>query len=121
VPCRRCDLEPNNGGGCGLAASTRDLFATHGLEVSEYPGVALSYQMLQDWTEVGIGAALLPLSKISPANRDRAQLLLLESGEPARVVYEAFWKRNADYPSHIRGLHDYFRNTVPQLVRGLAA
>lgn len=109
------------GDGCGLAAVTRDLFAAHGLKVSEYPGVALSYQMLQDWAEVGIGAALLPLSKISPENHGRARPLLLGSGEPARVVYEALWKSNADYPPHLRELHDYFRNAVPQLVRGLAA
>jgi len=109
------------GDGCGLAAVTRDLFAAHGVEISEYPGVALSYQMLQDWAEVGIGAALLPLSKISPQNRGGARPLLLESGRPAQVVFEAYWKRNADYPPHLRELHDYFRKTVPELVRGVAA
>ena len=109
------------GDGCGLAAVTRDLFAANDLEVLEYPGVALSYQMLQDWAEVGIGAALLPLSKLSPENRGRARPLLLESGKPAQVVYEAFWKKNADYPPHLRELHDYFVKTVPQLVRSLAA
>lgn len=109
------------GDGCGLAAVTRDLFAAHGLEIPEYPGVALSYQMLQDWAEVGIGAALLPLSKISPENRGKARPLLLESGLPAQVVYEAFWKKNTDYPPHLRELHDYFRKTVPRLVRGIAA
>ena len=109
------------GDGCGLAAVTRDLFAAHSLEVKAYPGVAMSYQMLQDWAEVGIGAALLPLSKISPENRSRARPLLLNTGAPAQVVFEAFWKRKAGYLPHLDAIHNYFRTAVPQLVRSKAA
>ena len=107
------------GDGCGLAAVTRDLFAAHDRDPNEYRGVALSYQMLQDWAEVGIGAALLPKAKLSEQSRRRARPLVLDSGRPARVTFEAVWKRSADYPAHIRALHAYLKAAIPCLAEAL--
>ena len=103
---------------CGLAAATRELFAARGLELREYPGRALGYQVLQGWTELGIAAAIVPLSKVLLENRGRARPLLLDLGEPAKVCYEAIWRKNAAYADHICQLHDHFRNTVPTLIKG---
>jgi len=106
---------------CGLAAATRELFDAHGLKLHQYGGHALSYQVLQEWSELGIGAAILPDRKISAEHRSRARQLILSSGEPAKVVYDAMWKRDAAHPPHVANLHDHFQNMVPQLVQGFAA
>ncbi len=106
---------------CGLAAATRELFDAHGLKLLRYGGHAQSYQVLQEWSDLGIGAAILPDRKISAEHRSRARQVILNSGEPAKVVYDAIWNRNAAHSPHVTDLHDHFQNKVPQLVQGLAA
>jgi DNA-binding transcriptional LysR family regulator len=106
---------------CELAAATHELFTTHGFDLKVYPGQALSYQVLQDWAELGIGAAILPMSKISSENVDKARPVLLYSGKPATIQQEAIWKKNASYAPHVAELHHHFRNIVPELIQGYAA
>lgn len=42
---------------CGLSHVTRALFRSQKRKLKEYSGEAISYQVLQDWAELGIGAA----------------------------------------------------------------
>ena len=44
---------------CGLARATRALFRRHRRKLNEYPGEALSYQVLEEWSALGLGAAIL--------------------------------------------------------------
>jgi LysR family transcriptional regulator, hydrogen peroxide-inducible genes activator len=104
--------------GCGLAAATRSLFEDARLGLRAYPGQALSYAVLQEWADLGIGATILPESKIAPAFRKRARRLMLTTRKPARVAFEAAWMKNAAYPRHVAELHRHFRQRVPKLVRG---
>jgi len=106
---------------CGLATVTRELFEARGLKLLRYGGHALSYQVLQEWSDLGIGAAILPDRKISAEHRGRARRLMLNLGEPATVAYDAIWKRDALHPPHVADLHDHFQNMVPRLVQGFAA
>lgn len=50
---------------CGLAGVTRSLFDDHAIEISEYEGRALSYNVLENWVKLGLGSALLPASKVT--------------------------------------------------------
>lgn len=106
---------------CGLTGTIQALFDEQGFGLKKYIGQALSYEVLQDWAALGIGAAILPLSKISLSNRNRASVLLLASGRPATVRQEVIWKRNVAHSKHVVACHEYFRDVVPELVAGFAA
>lgn len=104
--------------GCGLASITRALFRNAGLRLKEYRGQALSYQVMQEWADIGIGATIIPESKLAPHYRNRARPLLAHGRRPARVQFEAVWMRDAAYPRHVIALHQHFRERVPRLVQG---
>jgi hypothetical protein len=72
------------GEGCGLASSLREMFRTAGYEFRQYAGQAVSYSVLEDWASLGIGATILPRSKISK-NSSNARALFLE-GKPASIT-----------------------------------
>lgn len=50
---------------CGLAHLTRSLFKQRRKRLREYGGEALSYKVLEQWADLGLGAAILPESKLS--------------------------------------------------------
>jgi DNA-binding transcriptional LysR family regulator len=50
---------------CGLAHLTRALFRRRRKRLREYGGEAMSYKVLEQWAGLGLGAAILPESKLS--------------------------------------------------------
>jgi DNA-binding transcriptional LysR family regulator len=105
--------------GCGLADATRDLFKAQRLKLKEYSGQALSYQVLEDWAALGIGAAILPKSKISAANRS-ARPLVLKTGGHLSLTYGAAWSNKAVSAPHLRQFILHLKKTVPHMIKGLA-
>ncbi|NOY63293.1 MAG: LysR family transcriptional regulator [Gammaproteobacteria bacterium] len=106
--------------GCGLADGLHHLFTSQGLKMQEYPGQALSYQVLEDWAGLGIGAAILPQSKISSRNNSTCPLHVVKD-QPATFVYETVWNDNITQSRHVNDLLTHFKKVVPKLVEGLAA
>ena len=106
---------------CGLAATVQALFDERGFRLKKYPGQALSYDVLQEWAALGIGATILPQSKISLPNRNRASALLLAPDREATVRHEVIWNQNASHSAHVVACREYFQDVVPKLVAGLAA
>jgi LysR family transcriptional regulator, hydrogen peroxide-inducible genes activator len=104
--------------GCGLADSTREIFRQHRLKLQEYPGQALSYKVMEDWADLGVAAAILPESKVSPACR--AARLLYDSNGPLSIRYEMIWNRRLVRPKHVREFLSYFNTTAKGIVGGLA-
>ncbi|HKY92553.1 MAG TPA: LysR family transcriptional regulator [Nevskiaceae bacterium] len=98
--------------GCGLAATTRRLFKEAGVVLKEYRGQPLSYHGMQEWAELGIGATLVPASKIVPGFRARARRMLVTAKRPARIRFELLWMRDTAYPRHVAQLHRYFVERV---------
>lgn len=76
---------------CGLALTTRRLFSARRLKLRTYEEQALSYRILEEWSSGGLGAAILPQSRLSDPRR--AVPLLSRAGEPAQISYEAIWHR----------------------------
>ena len=74
-------MVPDN---CGLARVTRQIFSDAGLELKEYSGRALGYHMLEKWARLGLGAALLPASKVT----DTAYACTVEDGDGKTIVLE---------------------------------
>ncbi|MET9480838.1 LysR family transcriptional regulator [Streptomyces sp. NPDC006638] len=74
---------------CGLTAFTVALFHDRGLPLRRYPGEASNVRVLEEWAGLGLGAALLPASKVSGAHVPCRPLV--RSGRPVEIRYEAVW------------------------------
>jgi LysR family transcriptional regulator, hydrogen peroxide-inducible genes activator len=103
---------------CGLAQVTRALFRSHRRKIQEYSGQALSYQVLEQWANLGIGAAVLPRSKVSP-QADLALPIVAKAGRPAAIEFEAVWLNRDSGATHLAALAKHLRKVVPALISGL--
>jgi DNA-binding transcriptional LysR family regulator len=101
---------------CGLAGVTRQLFKRHRIKLQEYSGAALSYGVLQEWAALGIGAAILPQSRIG-ANVARSVPIDDARGHPAMISYQMSWRRS-DVPEVAAFASDLARK-APAILAGL--
>jgi LysR family hydrogen peroxide-inducible transcriptional activator len=90
------------------------------VKLNEYAGAAMSYRVLEEWTHLGIGAAILPRSKISA---EAGAEILVRKGEDLRVTigYQVCWRKSADTPPPINALGAYLKDVAPSIVSGLNA
>lgn len=105
---------------CGLAKVTRAMFRRHRLKLNEYAGTAMSYRVLEEWAHLGIGAAILPRSKISA---EAGAEILIRKGQDHRVTigYQVCWRKSADTSPAIKALGAYLKDVAPAIVSGLNA
>ncbi len=78
---------------CGLARTTRALFASAGVHLRVYAGEAMGYHVLQEWAALDFGSAILPQSRLTEGVR--AVPLLLAPAVPAVLTYRVAW--HGDY------------------------
>ncbi len=102
-------------GTCGLRKATLDLLAKGGFRPDLYPGQAMSYPVLQEWTELGIGGAMIPESKIDGASRFPA---VMRKGRPIDLRIEAIWRKDALVTPHHQALVRYLKRSAPSLLSG---
>lgn len=81
---------------CGLALTTRALFASAGLHLRVYAGEAMGYHVLQEWAALDLGSAILPQSRLSEGAR--AVALMRAPGVPAALTYRVAW-----HSEYVRG------------------
>ncbi|MFJ6632654.1 LysR family transcriptional regulator [Streptomyces sp. NPDC091376] len=74
---------------CGLTTFTTELFHSHDLALHTYPGEAASFRAVDEWAAIGLGAALLPRSKVALEHSSCRPLLT--AGAPVEIAYEAVW------------------------------
>ncbi|MFD8079983.1 LysR family transcriptional regulator [Streptomyces sp. NPDC059718] len=74
---------------CGLTTFTTELFHDNHLPLRAYPGEAGSFRAVDEWAAIGLGAALLPQSKIT--HKHTSCRPLLQAGAPVEIAYEAVW------------------------------
>jgi len=86
---------------CGLARATRALFRRHRRKLNEYSGEALGYQVLEEWASLGLGAAILPKSKLQPSER-KAYIITDDNGRELVLDFEAVWMRTNQRPAHLQ-------------------
>ena len=103
---------------CGLAQATRALFRSHRRKIHEYSGQALSYQVLEQWANLGIGAAVLPKSKVTP-KADLTLAIIDKAGHPVAVEFEAVWLNRDPSATHLVAFAKHLRQVVPTLADGL--
>ena len=85
---------------CGLTRFTRDLLASRDLPVRTYPGEALSYHAFEEWSMLGLGAALLPISRVTePMHRP-----VIDEGIEVEIFSEAVWDPASGLARELSGL-----------------
>ena len=89
---------------CGLTAFTVDLFADNDIPLHRYPGEAGSYQVLEKWSQLGLGAALLPVSKLSDSGHRARELQ--HNDQPVLISYEAAWRKGSRTHEELAALVD---------------
>ena len=97
-------------GTCGLAPATREMFRRGRLKLNEYPGQALSYHVLQEWAQLGLGAAILPESRI--AGNAQAYPVVMSNRRPVMIHYEAVWDHRVSSSKHIKAFSRYLKTAV---------
>ena len=103
---------------CGLARTTRELFRRHRRRLVEYTGEAMSHQVLQEWAALGIGAAILPQSKLA-ANRRSAYPIVDRAGQPVTIGFEAVWPRGEGRAPHLVAFTEHLAKVAPRIAAGL--
>lgn len=104
---------------CGLSRTMRGLFRSHRKTLHEYSGEAMSYQVLEQWAELGIGAAMLPRSKLS-SEAHNALRIRDRADRDVQIGFEAVWNRTVVKLPHLRTFVTYLREVVPVLAQGVA-
>ena len=96
---------------CGLQGVTKNMFAQHNLPLDSYPGVATSYAVIEEWAALGIGAGILPASKIrSGANGFRP--LTVSPTTPAILSCQLVWKPEFVSTTHLSALIKYIKRQM---------
>lgn len=90
------------GDGCGLNLAVRNLFMENQLTFQEYEGRALSYHVLEKWTQLGIGSALLPASKVQ--SLDVARRLNDRDDQLISLAFEMVWLPSQEQRPHFAAL-----------------
>ena len=103
--------------GCGLTPLVRKLFRKEGLRLKEYPGTALTHQVIEEWADLGLGAGLLPKLKLT-TTKSRA-CPVLRKGKPVQVDYEVVWHPRSRAGAHVTALIRHFEKTVPRLIESI--
>jgi DNA-binding transcriptional LysR family regulator len=88
-------------GYCGLSQATQSMFDALGLSLNLYPGRAISYSAIENWADLGLGAALLPASKVSRARQGPCLPVLESDGSAAMLDVVGCWRHDAAPPRHI--------------------
>lgn len=103
---------------CGLSRATRALFRSQRRKLQEYSGEAMSYQVLEEWAALGIGAAILPKSKVA-ASGHASFPIADKAGHEITIGFEATWLRKGSQASHLLEFATHLRKVVPAIVVGL--
>jgi len=101
---------------CGLAKVTREVFKKARVPLVEYEGKAFSYGALTDWAQNGIGAAVLPKSKIQ-ANINSVPLTDT-NGNNEQIRFVAIG--NAAKNPKLKIFTDYIKEISPKISQGLS-
>jgi len=104
-------------GGCGLNGSLEALFKNEKATFTRYPGQALSYTVIEEWASLGIGAGILPGTKLS-SDQVKAYPVILKNGEQACFKYEWVAGNETQHKQAMLKFSDYISEIIPSLIKG---
>jgi DNA-binding transcriptional LysR family regulator len=91
---------------CGLARATRAIFRSHRRKLNEYSGEALGYSVLEEWACLGLGAAILPKSKLQLSQR-KAYIITDNGDQELALDFEAVWMHATPRPAHLQEFEEF--------------
>ncbi|MFC8719849.1 LysR family transcriptional regulator [Kitasatospora sp. NPDC057198] len=89
---------------CGLTTFTRQLFRAGEIPLRTYAGEAASYRVLEDWSRLGLGSALVPRSKLT--SPDVPHRPLVDAGREVQISFEAVWSTESPLAADLLHLAD---------------
>ena len=107
------------GGGCGLNHVLKTAFARAGVAPTYYPGHAVSYPVIEEWAQIGLGASILPRAKVA-ATRGAAPVLRTD-GSAALFGFSWAWPREARVLAHVSAFLDAVAGRGAPLAAGRVA
>lgn len=102
---------------CGLTQTTRALFKKERLKLKEYSGNAMSYAVLQEWAELGIGSAILPRSKLHESKG--AEILIGDGPNLLQIRHSSLWQGGPNARPEVKSLAKFLKEVAPAIVQGL--
>jgi DNA-binding transcriptional LysR family regulator len=93
---------------CGLARAIRALFRSHRRKLKEYSGEGVSCQVLEEWVGLGVGAAILPRSKLW-SRGEQAFPIADDAGRNVEIVVAARWLRKDSSASYLAEFTEHMR------------
>jgi DNA-binding transcriptional LysR family regulator len=102
---------------CGLTQTTRAAFRRKRLKLNEYSGQAMSYRVLQEWAELGIGSAILPRSRLTPGKAP--EIVIVDGAKALQIRYRGLWRNGPNTPPEIKRLAGFLKEVAPSIVQGL--
>lgn len=93
---------------CGLTTFIAQLFQAHEMPLRTYPGEAATYRVLEEWANLGLGSAMLPVSKLTSRNAPHRPLV--DGGRPVEIAFEAAWSAESPLATDLAGLVDGLAN-----------
>ncbi len=98
--------------GCGLLEIIQDMFLAHEVPLTLYPGQALSYVSMQEWADIGMGATILPASKLAGPSANCARPIVLKDGKAAKISFAAEYISQPSQQTHIQAFHEFIRGAA---------
>lgn len=89
---------------CGLTEVVRTALSSAGVAPDTHKARATSYQRLLEWADLGLGDAILPASRVPPA---QAASLLYAAGQSVTISYEAVWAADSPKTELIKSAIDF--------------
>lgn len=89
---------------CGLTRVTKRIFEDQNLFLNRHAGEANSYTAIQEWADIGLGAAILPVSKLHKP--DTFCVPIFRDGHPLTMEYFAVGKPSTISPELFARLWD---------------
>ncbi|MFD8305073.1 substrate-binding domain-containing protein [Streptomyces sp. NPDC059690] len=89
---------------CGLTTFTDQLFQSREMPLRANPGEAATYGVLQAWAQLGLGAAMVPQSKL--ASPDTPCRPLVDDGREVQISFEAVGSADSPLATDLLRLAD---------------
>lgn len=100
-------------GYCGLSQATQLMYEQMKLKVSLYPGRAISYNVIEEWADLGLGAALLPASKVSRGRKGAVIPVLNEDQSAAMLSISVSWRHTPTTTPYLECLRSFIQKMEP--------
>ena len=77
----------------------------------------MSYRVLQEWAELGIGSAILPRSRLSPGKGP--EIVIVDGANALQIRYRGLWQNGPNPPPEVKRLASFLKDVAPSIVQGL--